>query len=167
MAAAKASWDAVLKEAEKAASELGETKASFIVLDSTGEVLAASFMGNDQNRTGAICKGNVVIADGNADALWNPSEKFGKCGLCYVCCGCLCCDFNMLCGAMCCTKKLKLKGAVPVKLQDGKTGAFCVAAAGGDCDKDHKIAVLALERGGGYKEDKGIFVADVAVDMQR
>ena len=33
-------------------------------------------------------------------------------------------------GAMCCTKKLHLLGAVPIRGTDGLVGALCVAGAG-------------------------------------
>ena len=129
-------YPGLLEKCKATAQSAGEKGASFVVLDGNAKVVASAFIGNDQNKTAAICKGNVVVADGSDKKLWNPADKFGSCGLCYVCCGCLCCDFNMLIGAMCCTKKLNILGAVPIRGSDGQVGALCVSGAGGNAATD-------------------------------
>ena len=162
-------FTALLEKCKATAQNLGEKGGSFVVLDGNANIVASSFIGNDQNKTAAVCKGNTVVADGSDKKLWNPAEKFGSCGLCYVCCGCICCDFNMLIGAMCCTKKLHLLGAVPIRGTDGLVGALCVAGAGGSASNDKKIAVESLKGAGWTLGEDGVWTqgGKVVEDMER
>ena len=151
-------WEAIFTTAKAIVTELNEkNNFSFVVLDADGKVLGSDFVGSDQMKGGAIAKGNVVIQDKSDAKLWNPATKFGGCGICYVMCGCCCCDFNMLMGALCCTKKLHLLGALPVKLEDGSIGALCVAGSN-DCEVDKEIARRALD-GNGYVLREGCWVS--------
>ena len=162
-------FTALLEKCKVTAQSAGEKSASFVVLDGNAKVVANAFIGNDQNKTAAVCKGNAVVADGSDKKLWNPAEKFGSCGLCYVCCGCICCDFNMLIGAMCCTKKLHLLGAVPIRGTDGLVGALCVAGAGGSASNDKKIAVESLKGAGWTLGEDGVWAqgGKIVEDMER
>ena len=59
-------------------------------------------------------------------------------------------------GAMCCTKKLHLLGAVPIRGTDGLVGALCVAGAGGSSSNDKKIAVESLKGAGWTLGEDGV-----------
>ena len=160
----------VKQECEK----LGEKTMSFVVLDASGKELAAGFVGSDQNKKAALCKGNAVLAEGGDAKLANPAEKYGSCiGMCCVFCGCCWCD--CLCtkwsiAQSFCTGKLYLLGAVPIKLADGTTGTLACAGSM-DCKNDKAVAENALKASNYSRNNEGIFsnggdvVAPNAVDM--
>ena len=85
--------DALIDACKQECEKLGEKTMSFVVLDASGKELAAGFVGSDQNKKAAVCKGNAVLVDGSDAKLANPAEKFGSCiGMCCVFCGCCWCD---------------------------------------------------------------------------
>ena len=96
----------------------------------------------------AIGKCKRVIADKSEAALIDPAEKYGGCGMCCV----LCC---MIPPTLCCGAPLNIKGAVPVKMDNGEIGSFAVAGSN-DCRRDREQAVKALQAVG-FTEDGGIF----------
>jgi hypothetical protein len=92
----------------------------------------------------AIGKAKAVIADKSEKSL--VAKPTG--GLCYV----LCC---MLPCTLCCGCPLKLKGAVPVKMDNDEIGSFAVAGAN-DPNRDREMAVKALTAVG-FTEAAGVF----------
>ena len=75
----------------------------------------------------------------------------------------------MLIGAMCCTKKLNILGAVPIRGQDGLIGALCVSGAGGSASNDKKVAVESLKELGWNLGEDGVWAkgGKVVEDMER
>ena len=51
----------------------------------------------------------------------------------------------MLFGSMCCTERLNLRGAVPVRQLDGGVGALSVATSSHSYTKEREIAIKSLE----------------------
>ena len=145
--------DAIMRAAEAKAAELGETAFSLGFHDDANIVFFEKFKGNDDYKTAMQSKINAVIHDQSDLRLWSPAKVLGPCGLCYVMCGCFCCDFNMLMGAMMCTKRLHLLGAIPVEMPNGRCGAIGCAAHGGSPENDREIAIAAITAAGYSKSN--------------
>lgn len=168
-----ADWNALIETAKTEAEKLGEKTMSFVMRNAAGEELAAGFVGSDQNKKAAICKGNDVLVDGSDARLANPAVSYGKClGMCCVFCGCcwcdcLCCKWSI--AQSFCTGKLRLLGAVPVQMPDGTIGTFACAGSQ-DCQKDKDTAVNTLIANGYAANAQGVFVkggAPSTVDAER
>jgi len=150
-------WDSLFDSCGAEAKKCNEGAVAFVVLDSNKQILASRVIGSQDSYINfASMKANAVVEDGNDRALWSPAQHFGNCGgLCYACCGCLCCDFYMLWGAFICTKRLHLWGALPINI-NGKIGALGVSGGNG-LDTDKCIVTEGL-KSAGYENINGIWV---------
>lgn len=142
--------DAIVSGAKAYADPPDVNKFSYAFVAPKGQVL---LRGKESEKTqdmttAAIGKCKRVILDKNEAALIDPAEKYGGCGLCCV----LCC---MIPPTLCCGAPLNIKGAVPVKMDNGEIGSFAVAGSN-DCRRDRAQAVKALQAVG-FTEDGGIY----------
>ena len=138
----------LLSKCREAAAELtlngNRVTGSFIIMNSNTRVVRNESFASEVNKHIAIMKAAVVLQEKTDEHLKDPHDDFGSCGPIYVMCGCLLCDFNMLCGSMCCTERLNLMGAVPVRQSNGGIGALSVATSTHDYRKEKDIAVASL-----------------------
>lgn len=150
-------WNALFDFCSSEAKKVDEGTVAFVVVDSNKIVVAQRVIGDQDSYVNFACmKANTVVEDGNDNALWSPAAHYGECcGLAYACCGCLCCDFHMLWGACCCTKRLHLWGALPIKI-NGKIGALAVSGGNG-LDSDKAIVTEGLKNAG-YENIDGIWM---------
>lgn len=141
----------LLEKCRETASELSsdskqEVSGSFILMNAKRRLAGCKSIASEMYRHIAVMKAAVVVQEKTDVHLKDPHEDFRSLGPVYVACGCLVCDFNMLCGSMCCTERLNLMGAVPIRQLDGEIGALSVATSAHAYSKEKEIATRSLRQ---------------------